>query len=186
MNICRLLADDRLEKLGLFRVANGKMATPLAEDGLSLFEYRSKRVNEFVEQPIIEGLIAALKIGGFKAINHIGFCYKVASKEDEVKRIIHDAKQKRWHVYQEPSSDDADWIFVGDISEITNPLIELLPHEGQNTDEWVDYWLPHIQFDGVTYIQRVNLGCLEGINLMLDISTNNRDINYRKSWNKLA
>jgi len=217
-NIYQLLGDSRIENLKLFRIENGKLATPLADDTLSsLFSYRSKRADELVEQSLIEGLIAAIKAGkGFKGINHIGFCYKVGSKEAEIKRIIHGASKKGLSVYQEPSSDDAAWLFVGNISEINNPLLELLPHEGQTNDKWVDYYLPHIQFDidtklspdeiealvrkfinkpftpysieidGVTYIQRVNLGCIEGVNLMLDISTNNRDINYRRSWDKLA
>lgn len=43
-----------------------------------------------------------------------------------------------------------------------------------------------INIDGITYIQRVNLGCIEGVNVMLDLSTHHRDVNYRKSWDKLA
>ena len=217
-SIYQLLGDNRIEKVGLFSLKDGKLATPLADDTLSsLFAYRSKRPDEIIEHSLIEKLIAAIKVTeGFKGINHVGFCYKVSSKEAEIKRITHEASNKGQHVYQEPSSDDAAWLFVGDISEITNPLLELLPHEGQTNDKWVDYYLPHIQFDidtrlspdeiktlvkkfinkpftpysiqidGITYIQRVNLGCIEGVNLMLDISTNNRDINYRKSWSELA
>jgi hypothetical protein len=215
-SIYRLLADDRIEKLGLLRVGEG-IAISLADDALSLFTYRSKRTDEFVEQPVIEGLIGAVKASkGLRGINHIGFCYKVASKESEVKRIVRAASNKGYPAYREPSSDDAAWVFVGDMSEITNPLLEFLPHEGQVNDRWIDYWLPHIQFDidtglspdeikvlvkkfirrpftpysiqidGVTYIQRVNLGCIEGVNLVLDLSTNNRDINHRRSWDKLT
>jgi hypothetical protein len=216
-SIYRLLEDNRIEELGLFRIEDGRVSTPLADDTLSLLTHRSKRSDEFIEQSAIEGLIAAIKASKeFKSINHIGFCYKVSSKENEVNNIVRQVSNKGYSVYQEPSSDDAAWVFVGDISEITNPLLEFLPHEGQVNDKWIDYWLPHIQFDidtglspdeievlvkkfirkpftpysikieGVTYIQRVNLGCIEGVNLMLDISTNNRDINYRKSWDKLA
>jgi len=217
-NIYQLLGDDRIEKLGLFNIKDGKLATPLADDTISsLFAYRSNRADELVEQSLTKGIIAGLKANeGFKGINHIGFHYKVASKAAEVRRITDEASRQGWHTYQEPSIDDAAWVFVGDISEITDPLLEFLPLEGQPNDKWVDYYLPHIQFDidtrlspdeieaivkkfihrpftpypikidGVTYIQRVNLGCLEGVNLMLDISTNRRDINYRKSWDKLA
>ncbi len=216
--IYRLLGDDRIEKLGLFSIEAGKVATPLTDDTISsLFAYRSKRADEVVEQSATEGIITGLKANeGFKGINHIGFHYKAASKEAEVKRITDEASKQGWHVYQEPSIDDAAWVFVGDISRITDPLLEFLPLEGQPTDKWVDYYLPHIQFDidtrlppdeieaivkkfirkpftpypikidGVTYIQRVNLGCLDGVNLMLDISTNRRDIDYRGSWDKLA
>lgn len=217
-SIYELLSDDRLEKQGLFHIENGKLATPLSDDVLSsLLAYRSKRADEFVDRAVIEKLITAVKAAkGFKGINHIGFCYKANSKEDEVERITQAASSQGYHAYQEPSNDDAAWIFVGDIAEITNPLLEFLPHEGQTNDKWVDYWLPHIQFDidtglspneietlvkefirrpftpysiqidGVTYIQRVNLGCVEGVNLMLDLSTNNRDIQYRRKWDQLA
>jgi hypothetical protein len=216
-HIYQLLGDDRIQRLGLFRAQDGKLATPLTGDIASLFTYRSKKADGLIAQSTIEGLIAAVKAAkGYKGINHIGFCYKVASKENEVKRIAKAASDKGYSAYREPSSDDAAWIFIGDISEITNPLLEFLPHEGKTHDQWIDYWLPHIQFDidtglspheievlvkkfidrpstpysiqieGVTYIQRVNLGCLEGVNLMLDLSTNNRDINYRRTWTKLA
>jgi len=216
--ICRLLGDDRITKLGLFCIEDGKVATPPADDTLSaLLTYRSKRVDELIEHSAIEELVTAIKAGaGYKGINHIGFHYKVASKDNEIKRIAQEASNKGYHAYQEPSTDDAAWVFVGDISEITSPLLEFLPHEGQTNDKWVDYYLPHIQFDidtglspneieilvkkfinrpftpfsikidGITYIQRVNLGCLEGVNLMLDLSTHHRDINYRRSWERLA
>lgn len=131
--IHRLLGDDRLEKAGLLSFKNSRLATPLTDDTLSsLFEYRSKRSDEIVEQSLIEKLIVAIKASkGYKGINHIGFCYKVSSKDAEIKRISREAGSKGQHVYQEPSSDDAAWLFVGNISEITNPLLEFLPHEGQ-------------------------------------------------------
>jgi hypothetical protein len=216
-SIYQLLADDRLEKLGLLQVKDGKLVTPIADDTLLLFAHRSKRADETTPQSVIKELIQAIKTSGdYKGVNHIGFHYKASSKEDAVKAITKEASDKGYPVYQEPSIDDAAWVFVGNLSDITNPLLEFLPHEGKTDDKWVDYYLPHIQFDidtnmtpkeievlvkkiirkpftpysiqidGVTYIQRVNLGCIEGINLMLDISTNNRDINYRKSWTKLA
>jgi hypothetical protein len=211
------LADDRLGSLGLFHIEGGGLVTPIADDTLSLFAYRSKRADGVISHPIIKELINAIKTSSnYKGLNHIGFCYKTASKQDAIKAITERANKEGYSTYQEPSTDDAAWIFVGDLSDVTNPLLEFLPHEGKTDDKWIDYWLPHIQFDidtsmtpeeietlvkkfihkpftpysiqidGVTYIQRVNLGCLEGVNLMLDISTNNRDINYRKSWAKLA
>ncbi len=216
-DIYRLLADDRLGSLGLFHIEGDKLVTPVADDTLSLFTHRSKRADGLIAHSAIKELIDAIKASnGYKGINHVGFCYKTASKEDAVKAVTKAASNKGYSTYQEPSIDDADWLFVGDLSEITNPLLEFLPHEGNTDDKWIDYYLPHIQFDidtsmtpqeievlvkkiirkpftpysiqidGVTYIQRINLGCLEGVNLMLDISTNSRDINYRKSWAKLA
>jgi len=129
-------------EVGLFHIKDGKVSIPLADDTISaLFAYRSKRADEFTEQSAIEKLMAAIKAGsGYKGINHIGFHYKVVSKEDEVKRITQAAISKGYHAYQEPSSDDAAWVFVGDISEITNPLLEFLPHNGKTNDKWVDYY----------------------------------------------
>lgn len=216
-DIYRLLADDRLRNLGLFHIEDSRLVTPVANDTLSLFAYRSKRGDGVIKHSAIKELIDAIKASNnYKGINHIGFCYKTASKEDAVTTITKESSSKGYSVYQESSIDDAAWIFIGNLSDVTNPLLEFLPHEGKIDDKWIDYYLPHIQFDidtdmtpkeievlvkkfirrpftpysiqidGVTYIQRINLGCLEGVNLMLDISTNNRDINYRKSWAKLA
>ncbi|HSX07202.1 MAG TPA: hypothetical protein VLG92_05790 [Candidatus Saccharimonadia bacterium] len=216
-NIYQLLADDRLENLGLFHIKNDRLATPVADDTLSLLAYRSKRADQIVPHSVVTELVNAFKVNGrYKGVNHIGFCYKTDSKDDAVKAIIKEAGGKGYSVYREPSIDDADWIFVGDLSKVTNPLLEFLPNEGKADDKWIDYYLPHIQFDidtnitppeiealvkkiirrpftpysiqidGITYIQRVNLGCIEGVNLMLDIATNNRDSNYRKSWTKLT
>lgn len=216
--IYRLFEDNRADELGLFRVDTNTVHTPISRDTLSsLFSYRSSRENDIVKQSVLVNLAEVVKAAaGYRGINHIGFCYKVESREHEVKRIARIAHANGRKVYREVSSDEAAWVFVGDISEITDPLLEFLPHEGQPRDKWADYWLPHIQFDintglspeeiesmvkeyihkpftpysikidGITYIQRVNLGCIDGVNLMLDLSTNNRDINYRKNWEVLA
>lgn len=214
--IYRLLDDDRIQELDLLTIKNDSLASPIAPDMLSLFSYRANMPDKFRDRIIIDGLIAKIKASGnFKGINHIGFCYKVASKEAEVKRLVGVAKDKSIPIYQEPSIDDGDWLFAGDITDITNPLLELIPHEGNTNDKWIDYWLPHIQFDidtklspeeikttvkkfihdpgvpysiqidGITYIQRVHLGCVEGVNVFLDIATNNRDPNYRRQWKNL-
>lgn len=215
--IYQLLDDDRIQELGLLQIDDTSLASPITSDMLSLFSYRTNRPNKFREQGIVEDLITTIKANGnFKGINHVGFCYKVLSKEAEVKRLIDISKDKNIPIHQEPSIDDGDWLFVGDITEITNPLIELIPHEGKTKDQWIDYWLPHIQFDidtalspegikaivrefirepgvpysiqidGITYIQRVHLGTVEGVNIFLDIATNNRDINYRHQWKHLC
>lgn len=192
--------------------------TPLSEDTLSLFGYRATLPDEFRSQSLIQNLINDIRASGnYKGINHIGFCYKVASKGAEAKRLIDVAKSSNTPIYREPSNDEGDWLFVGDFSDdITNPVLEIIPHEGNTNDKWADYWLPHIQFDidtglspdeikaivrkyisdrfvpysiqidGITYIQRVRLGCVEGVNIYLDLATNNRNPNYRMSWDRLG
>lgn len=214
--IYQLLDDNRIQERGLLTIKDDSLASPIAADMLSLFSYRTSKSDTFRDQAIIENLIAKLKASrNFKGINHIGFCYKVVSKEAEVTRLVGIAKDKNTPVHQEPSIDDGDWLFVGDITDVRNPLLELIPHEGTTNDRWIDYWLPHIQFDidtdlspkeikvivkgfindpgvphaiqidGITYIQRVHLGCVEGVNIFLDIATNNRDPNYRRQWKSL-
>lgn len=213
-----LLNDNRPTKLGLFKVEDGRIVTPLSEDTLSLFGYRATLPDEFRSQSLIQNLINDIRASGnYKGINHIGFCYKVASKGAEAKRLIDVAKSSNTPIYREPSNDEGDWLFVGDFSDdITNPVLEIIPHEGNTNDKWADYWLPHIQFDidtglspdeikaivrkyisdrfvpysiqidGITYIQRVRLGCVEGVNIYLDLATNNRNPNYRMSWDRLG
>ncbi|HEX6462670.1 MAG TPA: hypothetical protein VFZ58_05410 [Candidatus Saccharimonadales bacterium] len=184
---------------------------------LSLFSYRSKRRDEFRSASVVGGIINKVKATGrFQGINHIGFCYKVSSQTIEAKRLIDIANNAGSHIYREPSSDDGDWLFVGDISGPKNSILEFIPHEGETDDKWIDYWLPHIQFDvdtglspteiesiikefiddpevpysiqidDITYIQRVNLGCIDGVNIFLDLATNNRNPAYRKTWTKLG
>jgi len=211
-----LLNDGHRSKKDLFQVKDNKIMTPIAQDTLSLFSYRSKRRDKFRNMAVIEGILNEVKAAGqFRGINHIGFCYKVSSKRTEARRLTQAAKSKGYPIYREPSSDNGDWLFVGDISNPESSVLEFIPHEGE-PDTWIDYWLPHIQFDidtglapeeieaiikefinepgvpyaiqidGVTYIQRVNLGCIAGVNVFLDIATNNRDPAYRKTWTKLG
>lgn len=215
--IYQLLGDNRIQDLGLFKIENDTITTPISGDIFSLFSFRSSLPDESRGQSVIEGLINKVKDSkGYGGINHIGFCYKVASKEAEAKRLVELAKNKHCPIYREPSNDDSDWLFAGDISDIKNPTLEFIPHEGQTNDKWVNYWLPHIQFDvdtdlspeeiknlvrefisdrfvpysiqinGVICIQRVWLGCAEGVNIYLDIATNNRDPNYRMGWERLG
>jgi len=213
----QLLDDDsQRSKKDLFRIENNKIVTPIANDAFSLFSHRSRRRDEFRNMAIIESIINKVKsLGQFRGLNHIGFCYKVSSKANEAQRLTNIAKSKGYPIYREPSSDDGDWLFVGDISNPDNFLLEFIPHEGE-ADKWINHWLPHVQFDvdtglapeeietiikefinepgtpysiqidGVTYIQRINLGCIEGINVFLDLATNNRNPEYRKTWIKLG
>jgi hypothetical protein len=107
------------------------------------------------------------------------------------------------HLYQEESSDEGKWFFMGDISHNWQaPIIEYVLIE-QTNDEWQQYWLPHVQIDIDTkltadkivlelksfldqtfnltqlllagnYIIRLWLGTVDGINIQLDFSTESR------------
>jgi hypothetical protein len=169
-------------------------------------------IEDSIIKELIQTIMAS---GKYKGINHIGFCYQVDSKQKEVFRILQLIKDSEFHTYEEPSNDETEWIFVGEDNQRDSPLIELALHEGKSQDGEVDYWLPHIQIDidtdfspeevtkiirqfihspkttlsfkinGIVYFKRVRIGCLEGINIFLDIATNNRNPYYRKNWTEL-
>ncbi len=142
-----------------------------------------------------------------KNLDHIGFCYKVESNIIERESLILTAKKTGIPIYEEPSNDSGLWLFAGDISNIANPMLEIVPIE-QTTDLDKEYWLPHIQIDidtnmtaddisaliksnyknsitpspfiidGTTYIIRNRLGIVDGINIFLDLATSARDVSH--------
>ena len=213
-NIYKSIDDKSLENQGLLVFSLKDISVPISQNIFEFFEYRVKSKDEYIDLQIVEALLNDLKTG-FQRINHLGICYKVDSKKDETKRLVRLTQDTNYHLYKEPSSDDGDWLFYGDISNINNSLIEFIPHEGKSEDKWINYWLPHIHIDidttflpekikevsqrhiqnshipypininGITYIQRIRLGCIDGINIFLDVSTSNRDNNYRNNWTKL-
>jgi hypothetical protein len=134
--------------------------------------------------------------------NHLGFCYQVKSKNEEKTRLSGVAKNKGLYLYEIPSNDFASWLFVGDVSNPKDPIIEFLPVEKVN-DYYLDYWLPHVHFalhtnlsadeikytvhkalkgnksanpaavvDNITYQSRIWLGTISGINFCLDFYIN--------------
>lgn len=142
-------------------------------------------------------------------LNHIGFCYKVASRQTERRLLIARAQTKGWHVYEEPSVDEGLWLFVGDTESWQNPLLEYIP-VAETKNRWAAYWLPHIQIDldtslsereiknilrsvfwrkasphatvidGVVYFVGVWLGVVSGVNFELDLGTNARNTRYAR------
>lgn len=88
-------------------------------------------------------------------------------------------------------------------------MIELLPVE-KTSDQWKDYWLPHVQIDidttltekeiipvvkfffgdtvtpfsiaidSVVYIVRNRLGTIDGINIFFDLATKNRNVKFQR------
>lgn len=142
-------------------------------------------------------------------LNHIGFCYKVASQQTEQKLLITEVKKKNWHIYQEPSVTDGLWLFIGDTTHWQNPLLEFIPVE-KTKNRWEAYWLPHIQIDldtllsekqaknllysvfgqkiqpytiaidGIVYLVNLWLGVINGINFELDLGTDARNTQYAR------
>lgn len=142
-------------------------------------------------------------------LNHIGFCYKVASQQTERQRLMAEAQKKNWHVYEEPSVNEGLWLFVGNTESWKNPLLEFIP-VAETKNRWATYWLPHIQIDldtslsekevkeilhsvfgrkahshttaidGIVYFVSVWLGIVGGVNFELDIGTNSRNTRYAR------
>jgi hypothetical protein len=141
----------------------------------------------------------------------VGFCYKVLSINEEKQRLVKAASESNLHLYQEESSDEGSWFFMGNIShDWQTPIIEYILIK-QTNDEWQQYWLPHVQIDidtkltadkivlelkkafgsdvqpyaiiigGVTYIIRLWLGTVDGINIQLDFSTESRMTQIHRS-----
>lgn len=101
-------------------------------------------------------------------------------------------------------------------NDISATMLEMIPHEGKVAEPYMEYWLPHIHFDidvsltreevlkiirkyisnplipyeiqidGIVYTQRIHVGCIDGINIFLDISNTNRIIEYRRTWKRLT
>jgi hypothetical protein len=141
-------------------------------------------------------------------LNHLGLCYQVGLKSQEKDRLIAVVKQSKIHLYEMPSNDLSLWLFVGNKTSLESSLIELLPVEETNdyyADYWLPHvhlafntslktddikYLTHTAFNGIrtanpivvmnniTYQLRVWLGSVGGINIDLDLLTNER-------WNSL-
>lgn len=52
--VYQLLNDDRIQDTGLLNLKGDKLASPIANDMLSLFSYRIGRADQFRGQSIIE------------------------------------------------------------------------------------------------------------------------------------
>ncbi|MCX6813707.1 MAG: hypothetical protein NT078_00535 [Candidatus Azambacteria bacterium] len=141
-------------------------------------------------------------------LNHLGLCYQVEAKSLERNRLMGVVKERNIHLYEMPSNDSTLWLFVGNKSSPESPLIELLPVEKINDyylDYWLPHvhlalhtnlkaeeikYLTHTAFKGnrtanpsvvknnIIYQLRVWLGLISGININLDLATNER-------WNSL-
>jgi len=138
------------------------------------------------------------------SLNHLGLCYQVENKNRERNRLIEVAKESRIHLYEIPSNDFSLWLFMGNKLSLESLLIELLPVEKVSNyyvDYWLPHvhlalhtslnpegikYLAHTAFRGnraanlsvvsnnITYQLRVWLGSVGGININLDLMTNER------------
>ena len=185
-----------------------KIITPIGNIGPQLKHDQSSLPNNLVSLDKLQNLLTKLQQkNSLIRLSHIGFCYQVASQKKEVLRLIGAAKTKKISLYEEPSNDAGKWLFLGNISNWQNPVIEFIPIENTN-DPNSKYWLPHIQIDvdtklsgeaietivktvfdkeitpfpikidGITYIIRNRLGIINGVNIFLDLATSSRSVKY--------
>lgn len=130
----------------LFEISPQGLQAPPLEVLPNIFERISRLPDDFVSDAKLALLVKGLREkGGIQRLNHLGLCYLVDSKEDERKKIASQARDG-WHLYEEPSTGDSLWLFLGDRSNWKDPMLELLPIEATD-DKWIDLWLPHFQID---------------------------------------
>ena len=221
-NVLNILAPlNNLEKLSdssivlnnrLLKMTPNHIRSPVVNLKDRLEKYPSPLEDEFISLDTFSLFVDELKKqNSLVRVNHIGFCYKVTSIKIERQKIVKQIEKTPLHLYEEPSNDAAAWLFIGDVKNWQDPLIELLPVENTN-DSWVNLWLPHIHIDidttedaqsisdisnkffknsitpfnvtvieGVIYTVRLRLGIASGINIDLDLATNKRDVEYART-----
>ncbi|MFH1561440.1 MAG: hypothetical protein ABID04_02580 [Patescibacteria group bacterium] len=181
-----------------------------------VYEKMAERLSPLEDQLVplaqIEKFIQDLKKpNSLTRLNHLGFCYQVASLDQEKTKVLQEMKKSKFDLYQEKSVDKTLWLFIGNDANWTDPMIELLPVE-KLKDPWLDLWLPHIHIDIDTtkkaeeidkivikhfggdpvpfhaividsyiYTVRVRLGVVSGINITLDLATSIRNQDYRRA-----
>lgn len=194
----------------LFSFCENKIITPIGEIFPLLFVRKSKLKNKFIDLKKFDKLCVLLNLQqSIIRLNHLGFCYKVDSQKEERGRLSNIIKKTKFNIYEEKSVDDGLWLFIGDIEKWEDQLVELLPVEKTN-DRWVEYFLPNIHIDldtnlnsnqikeiiktafgkkfepypiiikGITFIERIHLGTLDGVNIFLDLATNARQVKFHR------
>jgi hypothetical protein len=194
----------------LVSVSDHKILTPVGDISPFLFNHISQLKDQFVSLEQLQKFINELtNNNAVIRLNHIGFCYKVSSREQEKERLTKLVKESEMHLYLEPSNDEGTWFFIGNADNWEDSMIELIPIE-KTEDKWADYWLPHVQIDidttlteeeirsyvrssfgdtvvpfsikidGVVYIVRNRLGTTDGVNITIDLATNSRNVKYQR------
>ncbi len=201
--------SEELPTTNLANFIDEQNLKPVGEIMPLLLAHKSILKDQFVEIKRVKQLIRELtQKKAIVRLNHVGFCYKVESQKLEQERLIRSINPKL-HLYIEPSNDEGLWFFVGDTSNWKDPMIEMVPIE-KTSDQRAEYWLPHVQIDidttlseneikkivasifgeeikpfsiaidGVAYIVRNRLGIIDGVNIMLDLATKSRDVEYTR------
>lgn len=196
--------------INLLKITPSSISIPIPDFIKRFFNHKSSLKNKIVNLNSLQKFIGLLSANDqIVRLNHIGFCYKTDSTNKELELIQSVVKGTSLHLYEEPSNDKAKWLFLGDLENWSDPLIEILPVE-KSDDKWVEYWLPHIQIDidtllsaaeieneiknifgnqimpyrivieGIAYIVRCRLGVTDGVNINLDLATNERNTQFHR------
>lgn len=199
-----------IQESALVQFGPNAIPTPIGDMSELLFKQKSTLEDQLVTIGSVRSFIEILtKANSIVRLNHIGFCYKVDSSVHEKDRLCRLATETSFHLYQEKSNDEGLWLFLGDTANWDHMMVELLPVESTQ-DQWKEYWLPHVQIDidttlseqeiigyaqeafgdtvtpfpiaieRVVYIVRCRLGCVDGVNISLDIATNKRNVKFQR------
>jgi hypothetical protein len=207
-----LSGSDKLvsKNTDLIDFSETEIFTPVGNIATLLNKHVSKLPDHPINFNLLKLFVNKLNVGqSIIRLNHIGFCYKVNSQENEKKRLVGLIKSSNYHLYEEKSNDYGLWLFIGDTNKWEKQMIELLPVV-KTDDKWIEYWLPHIHIDidtnlsskeiedlirivygnrikpfpiiidGIIYIERFRLGSIGGINLFLDLATKVRNVKYSR------
>lgn len=119
----------------------------------------SKLPDDLIDIQYTETLIGNLiKNTAMLRLNHLGFCYCSSRRAEEIINIVNTIKTSGWNLYEEEANEAAMWLYVGNITDIDSPLLEIMPMPDISMhDKWLDYYLPHIQIDIDTGLASENL-----------------------------
>ncbi len=165
--------------------------------------------DDYVSSEIQENFLKEISLAGkILRLNHIGFCYPVVSINLEKEKILKMAKEKGLFLYEIPANDFAEWLFIGDLTDWRDPMIEIMPIEGKIVDKEIGWWLPHIQvavdtnlsfeeikkacgkvfkgarrvvpisYEGFVTQVRIWQGVISGVNIHLDLATSATNSRY--------
>jgi len=189
----------------LYEISSSKITTPVG-DPLTLFKEKRRIKDEIISLDQLKDFINYISVSNSVIrLNHIGFGYLVDDKQLEKQRLIRSVQKTKFHLYEEESNDFGLWLFMGNTKKWQDPLIEFVPVEksNENYDEYLPHiqididtkyssdqivdlvnkyfdgkikWYRVAVINGVTYIVRIKIGSVDGVNIFLDLATNSRNV----------
>lgn len=126
---------------------NNQIITPIGDFYPIIIKRKSPLENEPANFDQLTNLVNSLR-SNIVRLNHVGFGYQVASKIEEESRLIQLVKKTKLHLYEESSSDESIWLFLGNTKNWQQPMIEISPIDKiTRWKRWQNYWLSVFHFD---------------------------------------